>query len=148
MASSPTAEDLERVIESLGTHGGSTSFGMLTGEGQSMTVLTVSDPTVMQAAAADRPDAWRSLDVAVLQTLILDPLLPTHHERDASITYSRDSVESVQAVRRGDCQVTFLMGCPTVEQMAAVADAGSRMPEKSTYFYPKVPTGLVMRRID
>lgn len=138
----------EELVESLGDTDATVSFGMVTAGEEGMLVLSVRDPGVMERAAPDKPPAWRSLDVAALQTLLLDPLLPTHHERDASITYSRDGSDAVAAVKRGDYQVAFIMGPPTVDEMAAVADADTRMPEKSTYFYPKVPTGLVLRRLD
>jgi uncharacterized protein (DUF1015 family) len=73
--------------------------------------------------------------------------LPTHQERDASVTYWRDPVAALEEVRNGNAQIAFLMSTPSVTAMANVADAHARMPEKSTYFYPKVPTGMVMRSI-
>ena len=123
------------------------SFGVISGDREDVTLYSLTDPTVMERLAPNAAPAWRALDVSVLQTLVLDPLLPTHQERDSSMRYTRDAGEALHDVRAGDVQVAFLMSTPLVSAMANVADAHARMPEKSTYFYPKVPTGLVMRSI-
>ncbi|HEX3244593.1 MAG TPA: DUF1015 domain-containing protein [Chloroflexota bacterium] len=123
------------------------SFGVISADEGNLTLYSLTDPTVMERLAPNAPPAWRALDVSVLQTLVLDPLLPTHQERDASVMYTRDASEALHDIRAGDVQVAFLMSTPLVSAMANIADAHARMPEKSTYFYPKVPTGLVMRSI-
>ncbi|MFN0071513.1 MAG: DUF1015 domain-containing protein [Chloroflexota bacterium] len=123
------------------------AFGLLASDSNVITLYVLNDLEVLKLAAPRSVPAWRSLDVSALQTLVLDRILPTHHERDASITYARDPQVALDAVRSGICQVAFLMNTPSVRTMADVADARARMPEKSTYFYPKVTTGLVMRSI-
>jgi uncharacterized protein (DUF1015 family) len=137
--------DVQRRLDEMGSS--RPTFGVFgTGEDH-VTLVTLNDPAAMDRLASSAPSAWRGLDVSVLQTMVLDPLLPTHQERDASITYFRDPMAALDEVQSGRAQVAFLMSTPSVSAMANVADAHARMPEKSTYFYPKVPTGMVMRSI-
>ena len=136
---------VQRRLDDMGA--GRPTFGVLgTGEDH-VSLVTLIDPGAMEELASSAAPAWRGLDVSVLQTMVLDPLLPTHQERDASVAYFRDSVAALDEVQSGRAQVAFLMTTPSVSAMANVADAHARMPEKSTYFYPKVPTGMVMRSI-
>lgn len=91
--------------------------------------------------------AWNELDVAVAHQLILDELLGLGAEAMAAgahIRYSHDTTETLQAVRDGSAQVALLLNATRVRQVCAVADADDQMPQKSTYFYPKLMTGLVM----
>jgi uncharacterized protein (DUF1015 family) len=91
----------------------------------------------------------RRLDVAVLETEILEPLLGITPADAAAgrLLYSRDAEEAVELARskRG---VAFLVNPPSVAEVAAVALADEAMPQKSTYFFPKVPAGLVIMSID
>jgi uncharacterized protein (DUF1015 family) len=123
------------------------TFGLIGFDARDVTIYSLSDSSVMEQLLPNAVSAWRALDVSVLQTLVLNPLLPTHQERDSSLTYTRDPELALASVRNGDAQAAFIMSTPSVPAMANVADARARMPEKSTYFYPKVPTGIVMRSI-
>ena len=98
------------------------------------------------ALPADRSDAWKSLDVALLHTLLVDRLVAeSGRPREDVLSYTRDAHAAFEAVRRGEASVAFFLNATPVAAVMAVADAGDLMPEKSTYFYPKPPAGLVMR---
>ncbi|MCR3923171.1 MAG: DUF1015 domain-containing protein [Firmicutes bacterium] len=91
--------------------------------------------------------AWRSLDVAVLQSLILEELLGIDKEARASgthLTYTRDEAKALEQVERGEYQAVFFLNPTQVHEVTAVAAAGDKMPQKSTFFYPKLITGLVI----
>lgn len=91
---------------------------------------------------------YRRLDVTLLQTLVLEPLFGLTHrhlERAEGIRYTRDETEAIEWVLRGEAAVAFLLNPPTVQEVREVALAGEKMPPKSTYFYPKLLSGLVMR---
>lgn len=93
---------------------------------------------------------YRQLDVTLLQTLVLEPLfgMTQHHLRRAEgIRYTRDEHEAIRWVSSGEAKVAFLLNPPTVQEMRDVALAGEKMPPKSTYFYPKLLSGLVMRAL-
>ena len=91
--------------------------------------------------------AWNELDVAVAHTLVLEALLGIRAEDVTSgtyIRYTRDAEQALEAVRSGDAQATLLLNATRVRQICEVAQADDRMPQKSTYFYPKLMSGLVM----
>ena len=101
------------------------------------------------AVPDDRDASWQALDVVLVDHAIVRPLLVEQslHAEDA-ISYTRDAHDAVAQVRRGAADLAILVNPTRVEQVAAVALAGERMPEKSTYFYPKAPTGLVFRPLE
>jgi uncharacterized protein (DUF1015 family) len=104
------------------------------------------DSVVQSLMPRERSREWKSLDVSILHWLILRQMLgiDSPQKEAACLEYTRDGVEATEKVDVGDCQLAFLMNPIPVPRVLAVADAGERMPPKSTYFYPKLPTGLVM----
>jgi uncharacterized protein (DUF1015 family) len=101
------------------------------------------------ALPAERSEAWKALDVSLLHTLLIDPLIAdAGNPRDKMLSYTRDPYEAVLAVREGRASAAFFLNPTPVSGVLAVADTNDRMPEKSTYFHPKPPAGLVMRDLD
>lgn len=101
----------------------------------------------MTSRAASKSGAWRKLDVAVLQSLILEDLLGIDEEARRSgrnLYYTRDETEALQLVDSGVCQAAFFLMAPTVNEVIKVAGEADKMPQKSTYFYPKLLTGIVI----
>jgi uncharacterized protein (DUF1015 family) len=97
------------------------------------------------------PRALRGLDVTVLHGVILGPLLGIDAAAlasQANLTYTHDTAEALRRVAAGDAQVAFLMNPTKVEQVLTACEAGFVLPQKSTYFQPKLATGLVMYRLD
>ncbi len=100
---------------------------------------------------AGEPAAWKRLDVNVLQYGILEPVFGIDATRLAAggaVAYIQDPVEAVAAIEAERARVAFVLNATPVGQVLAVADAGGRMPQKSTYFFPKLPTGLVLNALD
>jgi uncharacterized protein (DUF1015 family) len=107
--------------------------------------LRLKDPNRLKSAIPDTSEAYRTLDAAILETLILrDGLGMSAEDVEAKrgIAYTA-SAEDALASLDGDTDALFLMRPTPVEQVRAVADAGETMPPKSTFFYPKLLTGLV-----
>ena len=92
------------------------------------------------ARLAHLPAAVRQLDVALLHGAILEPLLGVGAE---ALDFTHDDDEAVDAVRAGRAGAAFLLNGPTMAEVRSVCFAGEVMPEKSTYFFPKIATGLV-----
>ncbi len=95
--------------------------------------------------------AFNGLDVAVLGGLILHKCLGIDAAKVAaggSLAYTIDAAEAVRQVESGEGAAAFLLRETPVEQVKQVADAGDKMPQKSTYFYPKLATGMVLRPLD
>lgn len=93
-----------------------------------------------------RSDAWNHLDVAVLQELILLPLLGIHPDQPETLerlTFAKDAQAAFDATSEHD--IAFVLRATRMDQLRDVALAGETMPQKSTYFYPKLLSGLVFR---
>ncbi|MBA2447660.1 MAG: DUF1015 domain-containing protein [Chloroflexi bacterium] len=97
----------------------------------------------------DRDPSWQELDVVLADEAVIRPLLAEGGlQAEDAIDYTRDAHEAFALVRSRERALAVLLNPTRIEQVAAVALAGERMPEKSTYFYPKAPTGLVLRPLD
>ncbi|MDH7479424.1 MAG: DUF1015 domain-containing protein [Syntrophomonadaceae bacterium] len=110
-------------------------------------LLTLKKEVSLQKLFPGRSEAWSNLDVAILDHLVLDRLLQIGGEQRRSqdhLTYTHSELEAVEAVDSGAEQAAFLLNPTRVEQVIAVARNGEKMPQKSTYFYPKLITGLVI----
>jgi uncharacterized protein (DUF1015 family) len=108
--------------------------------------LTLKDQATADAALPDKPEAYRRLDTAVLEALILKGTLGMSDDdidHKHGLDYSRTFEEATSRILGGDVQAGFFMGATPVERIGAVAAAGEVMPPKSTYFFPKVLTGLL-----
>jgi len=108
---------------------------------------TLRSQTIADAVLAGMPDAYQALDTAVVEALILKGPIGLSEDDISHLNglgYSRTDEEALALVLDGtyDCAF-FLRPCP-IEQVRAVAAAGVNMPPKSTFFYPKVPTGLLL----
>jgi uncharacterized protein (DUF1015 family) len=91
-------------------------------------------------------EAYKRLDVSIVQHLVIDKL--TALDKSSSVAYTSNIVEAHQLVESGECQLAFLLNPISVTTIKAIADANDKMPGKSTYFYPKLPTGLVINRLE
>ena len=87
------------------------------------------------------------LDVSILQSEVLSRLLLDKKDEDA-ITYTKDDHEAVDWVRQGKAEGALVLNATKVSEVRDVAASGGRMPHKSTYFFPKPLTGLVMNVLD
>ena len=94
----------------------------------------------------NRSRAYREFDVSILNHIILDKMLGLTSKED--IAYTVDLKEAHQQIKEGKYQLAFLLNPPQPEMVKAVADAKDRMPAKSTYFYPKLPAGLIINPLD
>jgi uncharacterized protein (DUF1015 family) len=122
------------------------------GDGRAV-LLTLSGTADLAAhpILGARPAVLRQTDVTVLHAGILEPLLGITPEAQAAKTniwYPQDARASLADVRAGKGQVLFLMNATPVADVRQVAEAGEVMPQKSTFFYPKIPTGLAIHTLD
>jgi uncharacterized protein (DUF1015 family) len=108
--------------------------------------LTLRDQAIADEALAGRPEAYRRLDTAVLEELVLKRALGMT-EDDIShlrgLAYARDADEALALVEQGAHDAAFFMRAAPVSEVREVAASGENMPPKSTFFYPKLATGLV-----
>ena len=133
---------------------GKTSFGIYAGNGK-FYAACFKNAKVMDKLAGKMSKAWRSLDVSILHKAILEKVLGIGEKQlaaESNIEYIKDigsAVEqSIAAVDKGQKQVVFFMNSTRMEQVQKVAAAGEKMPQKSTFFHPKIFTGLTVNIIE
>jgi uncharacterized protein (DUF1015 family) len=109
--------------------------------------LTLRDQAIADAALPDRSAAYRHLDTGVLEALLLKGALGLSEHDIAELHglwYARDAEEALSLVRSGRHDAAFIMRPTPVSQVRDVAAAGENMPPKSTFFFPKLLTGLLL----
>ncbi len=109
-------------------------------------MLKLKDASIAEQALADHAEPYRRLDTAVLEALILKGALELTDEQIDHLDglgYARDFDQALQLINDRTYDAAFFMAPTPVERVQAVAATGESMPPKSTYFYPKVPTGLL-----
>jgi uncharacterized protein (DUF1015 family) len=109
-------------------------------------MLTLKDQEAVNAALPGRSEAYRHLDTAVLEALILKGALGMSDEdidHLHQLDYARNAKEAISLVQAGTYDAAFLMAPVPIDRVQAIAAGGETMPPKSTYFFPKVPTGLI-----
>lgn len=107
-------------------------------------VLTLKDVDRIEVLGDDHGPAWRDLDVAVLHRGILEQVLGI--PEGTVLTYDHDAKSTMEAVQKGDAGLAFILRSTRPDQVCACADSREAMPQKSTYFFPKLPSGGVMHR--
>jgi uncharacterized protein (DUF1015 family) len=111
-------------------------------------VLNLIDEKIMDDFADKNSKTWRTLDVSILHKLILEKLLHINQENiEDHIKYTRVDEEAIQFVNEGKFDMSFLINATKIDELKAVAEAGEHMPQKSTYFLPKMLSGLVLYKM-
>ena len=128
---------------------GKVAFGVVLPPGSvQLAVLNAEASALPSLVPGTGSDAVKSLPVTLLGTLILSDCLGIDAPMVAAgnhVSYSREISEALAAISEGKAQAAFLLGRPTVEEIKDVSLAGDVMPQKSTFFYPKLLSGLVLR---
>ncbi len=111
--------------------------------------------TLKRDAAAEildkLPTPLAALDVSVLQQLVFCHILnisSADMEQQRYTRYTQDAATAIDAVRTGEAQIAVLLKSTKIEQVREVALQGEKMPQKSTFFYPKLATGILIKRLD
>ncbi len=121
---------------------------VLVGPGNMLRVLTIKDyNTVKRIMPCYHTDAYKRLDVSMVNHIILEELLGLKPDDEAAVTFNYDRADTVQKIMSGEFQVAFIVKPVQPEVIKDIADDQDRMPRKSTYFYPKLPSGLLMNRV-
>ncbi len=140
---------LLRLLARLTAAGASrTAFGALGLEEGRLHLLTLRDAAAVRTLMPERSPVWQALDVSVLEYAVLREALGVPPDAPGVLDYTDDAARALREVESGRWPLAFLLNPTRIEQIMAVADAGERMPAKSTYFYPKLATGLVLNAFD
>jgi uncharacterized protein (DUF1015 family) len=133
-------EARSRLLQSLRTQGQSgTVFGLAIRGARVYCLLTLRPGRRPPPTASERD----KIDVSILQQEVIGKLCPTSADQEA-IVYTKDDHDALDLVRQGTATGALLLNATKVSEVREVAASGGRMPHKSTYFFPKPLTGLVM----
>lgn len=106
-------------------------------------------PATAQLMPESHSEVYGRLNVSVLEHVILDRLLGVTRENEPTmVSYTHDRLDALKRVLSGEYQIGFILSPIKAGAIKAIADASDRMARKSTYFYPKLPSGLLMHRLD
>ncbi len=112
-------------------------------------ILTLKNLNLMDKVGDTHSKIWKSLDVSILQKLIFEEILNINQENlENHVFYTRDLKEAIQFVNEEKYNFSFLMNPTKINELKAIAESGEHMPQKSTYFLPKMLSGLVMYKMD
>jgi uncharacterized protein (DUF1015 family) len=114
-------------------------------------LLRPRDWAAVEKALSDVPEPLRALDVTVLDAYIFGRILGIDYLRDTEagrIFYTHEDERAFESVAKGDAEAAFLLRAPRIEEVQRVCLAGEVMPQKSTYFHPKLQTGLVFHLLE
>jgi uncharacterized protein (DUF1015 family) len=120
------------------------TFGLYIGGENRYIQCNLKKEVKIQELLRDYPAVLQELDVTLLDGVILKKLLKISEE---NLGYLKDRDEALEEVHRGRYNAAFLMNPPTIQQLQRVVNANEIMPRKTTFFYPKVATGLVLNKI-
>lgn len=138
-AATPAA--LAAELPKVGPH----AFGLYDGRTGSRFVLKLKDAEMMKRLEPTKSDAWRALDVAILQRYLFDEVLvPKFGGEQLVRGYTAIDAEVGPKVDSGDYQAAFLIQSTPIRALADLGEHGEVMPQKSTYFFPKLATGMVI----
>jgi uncharacterized protein (DUF1015 family) len=117
---------------------------------ESLFILTLNNrEEVSKMMPYFHSDIYKNLDVSIVDHIILENLLALSSEKEKeSLAFSYDMHDAVEKVRTQEYQVALLLSPVRPAMIKSISDAGDKMPRKSTYFYPKSPSGLVINRLD
>ena len=127
-------------------------FGLYDAHHQQGYRLRLKDAAIaaLDEQLAGKPEAYRRLDAAILETLVLKGIAGLSEDdilAKRGLGYAKSVEDSLALIERGAYDVAFILRPIPVDQVRAICESEENMPPKSTYFFPKVPTGLVFNPV-
>lgn len=142
-----TGTNAQAAWEHIEMDGAQTALGFGTVADGQWTVAKLRDPAVMAELAPDHSAEWRGLGVSVLHKLVLDRLLRDKIGGTPMCKYVHLLSETTDATAKKQCQLACLVPPATMGHVEQIAGHNEKMPPKSTYFYPKLLTGMVFNSL-
>ncbi len=137
-------DEMTKKLEELADEGH--AFGFYGGK-RYVVIRSKDKKALVALIKEDRSEVWKDLDASILHAAIMESILSLEN-KEGNITYVRDAEDAVKLVDEGTHKAAFIMNATKVSQLKAVAELGEMMPQKSTYFYPKLLTGLVINKFE
>lgn len=145
-------DSLDALNNALSRAAPSQAFGLIAKDDPKPMLLTIADAgAVDRQLPQNRSPEWRALDYAVANHVIIQHCFgvsETEMTDHSSVWFTEDPAEALAGVREGRGRYAVLLNPVPVEAVLDLAEAGERMPQKSTFYYPKVPTGLLFNPLE
>lgn len=126
-------------------------FGMyIHGENKYCLLKLKNEKLIEKYVNIDKPKEWKKLDVTILHSIVIKEIIGISDrdiELENAVKYVHNDEEAFELVKEGKYQIAFFLNPTKIDQVVAVADKYEKMPQKSTFFYPKLLTGLVMYKM-
>jgi uncharacterized protein (DUF1015 family) len=114
--------------------------------GNLLALKVKQSPAIRDSMPDGHSESYKRLDISIVQHLVIDKL--DLADKANSIIYTPNATEARKLVESGEYQLAFLLNPIPVSMIKTIADSNDKMPGKSTYFYPKLPTGLVISQLE
>jgi len=127
------------------------AFGLIAGGNKGYLLVLQKGVRPIEFAHPGASDSWSNLDVSILHNIILEKILgisSIQRVNESNLTYTSSAEEVFLQVVNGQQRLAFFLKPTKLSEVTTVARAGEKMPQKSTYFYPKLITGLVINSLD
>jgi uncharacterized protein (DUF1015 family) len=125
-------------------------IGFMEYNSSTLKILTIKNPELIAGLASSEAPIWSELSPCLFSDVLLQPalgILQQEAEAKGYLSYTRVTEEAIRKVQGKECDQIFLLDGVPIEKMTSIAQSGERLPHKSTYFHPKVPTGFVLNRL-
>jgi uncharacterized protein (DUF1015 family) len=123
------------------------TFGMYLGQNRYFLLVLKDEDIIDEMVEEEKPKAWKHLDVNVLHYAVFDRILGIANDTEDKVSYVKGDEEAVDRVDNHNFQVAFFLNPTKLEEIISIASKLEKMPHKSTYFYPKLLSGLVSFKI-
>ena len=137
---------LKGMFDSLDAKKDKHAFGVYMGGGKFSLILLKGRGMIQDFVDNTKSMQWNEMDVTILHSLVIEYLLGVKRDDMENIRYLKDKLKAVELVDSGGWEVAFFLNATKLSQVKAIAEAGEKMPQKSSYFYPKPLSGLVTYR--
>lgn len=124
------------------------AFGLYLGHNRFLLLTLKADQNVDEIVEEDRSPSWKRLDANILHHAVFGKILHMAHETEDKILYTQNDDEAVAMVDAKKAQLAFLLNPVKIEQIIEIAGSFEKMPHKSTFFFPKLLSGLVLNNFD
>lgn len=127
------------------------ALGMYSGDGAFYFLVLKDDSILYDKLDDSKPKDFCKLDTYILHSLILEKIMEIKEEsikNQEYICFKKNEKEAIEMVDSGKCQLAFFLNSTKMDQIKRVVGSGIRMPQKSTFFYPKLLSGLVINPLD
>jgi len=137
----------KELLRGMEESGDNRDLGICFGKGE-FYLIRLKDDGIMEELVKDKPPVYRRLNVVILESLVMEKILGISAATFENITYTREFSEVVEKVEDGSCQAGFIVQPIDMSSLVEIVKDGETMPRKSTFFYPKLLSGLVINRYE